>query len=91
MEYLINYTRENIMAVIGIDLGGTKIAAALFANSGEMSRNSPSQNVTVHAPHKLIKITTMKKNHLLTILFLCCILSAHADEWIRINQLGYLP
>ena len=24
------------MAIIGIDLGGTKIAAALFADSGEM-------------------------------------------------------
>ena len=33
----------------------------------------------------------MKKYNLLTLLFFFCALSAHADEWIRINQLGYLP
>ena len=33
----------------------------------------------------------MKKNCLLSLLFLFGILSTHADEWIRINQLGYLP
>ena len=33
----------------------------------------------------------MKKNNLLTLLFFFCALSAHAEEWIRINQLGYLP
>ena len=33
----------------------------------------------------------MKKNCLLSLLFLWGVLSAHAGEWIRINQLGYLP
>lgn len=33
----------------------------------------------------------MKKNYLLSLLIVFCALSAHADEWIRINQLGYLP
>ena len=33
----------------------------------------------------------MRKNNLLSLLLLLCALSAHADEWIRINQLGYLP
>ena len=33
----------------------------------------------------------MKKYNLLTLLFFFCALSAHAEEWIRINQLGYLP
>ena len=33
----------------------------------------------------------MKKKNLLSFLVLLCALSAHADEWIRINQLGYLP
>lgn len=33
----------------------------------------------------------MKKKKLLSFLVLLCALSAHADEWIRINQLGYLP
>ena len=33
----------------------------------------------------------MKKNCLLSLLFLLGVLSAHAGEWIRINQLGYLP
>ena len=33
----------------------------------------------------------MKRNNLLSLLIIFCALSAHADEWIRINQLGYLP
>ena len=33
----------------------------------------------------------MKKKNLLSFLVLLCALSAHADEWIRINLLGYLP
>ena len=33
----------------------------------------------------------MKKNCLLSLLFIWGVLSAYAGEWIRINQLGYLP
>ena len=33
----------------------------------------------------------MKKYCLLSLLFLIGVLTAQADEWIRINQLGYLP
>ena len=33
----------------------------------------------------------MKKYSLLSLLFLLWALSSYANEWIRINQLGYLP
>ena len=35
--------------------------------------------------------TNTMKTNLLFLLFLFSALSVHADEWIRINQLGYLP